>query len=57
MSSLGSLNATRLDLTSLVLNTQEEILGFSTIQIHYVFTEMGQSSVIYVIYMVLVKND
>jgi hypothetical protein len=24
--------------------SQEEILGFSTIQIHYVFSEMGQSS-------------
>jgi hypothetical protein len=26
--------------------TQEETLGFSTIQIHYVFSEMGQSSLI-----------
>ncbi len=26
--------------------TQEEILGFSTTQIHYVFSEMGQSSLI-----------
>jgi hypothetical protein len=25
---------------------QEEILGFSTTQIHYVFSEMGQSSLI-----------
>ncbi len=54
---LGNLNATRLELTSLVTNTQEEILGFSTTQIHYVFSEMGQSLVIYVVYMVLVKND
>jgi hypothetical protein len=57
LSGLGSLNVARLELTSLVLNTQEEILGFSTTQIHYVFSEMGQSSVLYVIYMVLVKND
>jgi len=27
-------------------DTQEEILGFSTTQIHYVFNEMGQSSLI-----------
>jgi hypothetical protein len=26
--------------------SQEEILGFSTTQIHYVFNEMGQSSLI-----------
>jgi hypothetical protein len=26
--------------------SQEEILGFSTTQIHYVFSEMGQSSLI-----------
>jgi len=27
-------------------STQEQILGFSTTQIHYVFNEMGQSSLI-----------
>jgi hypothetical protein len=27
-------------------NTQETIMGFSTTQIHYVFSEMGKSSLI-----------
>jgi hypothetical protein len=31
----------------MILQSQEEILGFSITQIHYVFNEMGQSSIIW----------